>query len=161
MDTETSTPPNPPPTPKYPHTGSGPDFNGIMARAKAILLTPKTEWPVIAAEPASVAGLYKSWICVMAAIPAVFGFIKGSIIGYSMFGASMKVPFMTGISGMILTYVATLGIVYVVALVIDALAPNFAVADRDIRGRCLRYSRSRRDCVGCNEMATTATQFRV
>ncbi len=126
MDTETNTPPNPPMTPNNPDTGSGPDFNRILARAKAILLTPKTEWPVIATEPASVSGLYKTWICVMAAIPAVFGFIKGSIIGYTMMGASMKVPFMAGISSMILTYVATLGVVYVVALVVDALAPSFA-----------------------------------
>lgn len=126
METETTTPPNPPVTPNNPNTGSGPDFNWILARTKAILMTPKTEWPVIAAEPASVAGLYKTWICVMAAIPAVFGFIKGSIIGYSMFGASIKVPFMTGISSMILTYVATLAVVYIVALVVDALAPSFA-----------------------------------
>ena len=122
MDTETSTPPNPPMTPNNPDTGSGPDFNRILARAKAILLTPKTEWPVIAAEPASVAGLYKTWICVMAAIPAVFAFIAGSIIGHGFY----KVPFMAGVSSMILTYVATLAIVYVVALVVDALAPSFA-----------------------------------
>ena len=126
MDTETSTPPNPPTTPNSRDTGSGPDFNWILARAKAILLTPKSEWPVIAAEPASVAGLYKTWICVMAAIPAVFGFIKGSIIGYSTLGASMKVPFMAGISSMIITYVATLALVYVVALIVDALSPSFA-----------------------------------
>ncbi|MGB4859256.1 MAG: Yip1 family protein [Dokdonella sp.] len=126
MDTETNTPPNPPMTPNNPDTGAGPDFNRILARAKAILLTPKTEWPVIATEPASVAGLYKTWICVMAAIPAVFAFIKGSIIGYSMFGVSVKVPIMSGITSMILTYAMTLGLVYVLALIVDALAPNFA-----------------------------------
>ena len=113
-------------TPNNPESGSGPDFNHIIARAKAILLTPKTEWPVIATEPATVAGLYKTWICILAAIPAVFGFIKGSIIGYSMFGASMKVPVMSGITSMILTYAMTLGLVYVVALIVDALAPTFA-----------------------------------
>jgi len=38
------------------------DINKIIARAKAILLTPKTEWPVIAGEPATVADLYKPYL---------------------------------------------------------------------------------------------------
>src|SRR5690606_29187893 len=62
------------------------DFNKLIARIKAILTTPKTEWPVIAAESETVAGLYKNYILVLAAIPAVMGFIKSSIIGYSLFG---------------------------------------------------------------------------
>ena len=33
------------------------DFAKIIARIKAILTTPKTEWPVVATEPASVSGL--------------------------------------------------------------------------------------------------------
>ena len=42
------------------------DFGKIMARARAILTTPKTEWPVIAAEQATVQGLYTSYILVLA-----------------------------------------------------------------------------------------------
>ena len=38
------------------------DFNKLIARVKGILLTPKTEWPVIAGEPATVADLYKGYI---------------------------------------------------------------------------------------------------
>ena len=52
------------------------DFNKIVARAKAILLTPKTEWPVIADEPATVADLYKNYIIVLAAIPATIFYNK-------------------------------------------------------------------------------------
>jgi hypothetical protein len=33
------------------------DFGKIIDRIKNILTTPKTEWPVIAAEPATVNGL--------------------------------------------------------------------------------------------------------
>lgn len=102
------------------------DIDKVIQRAKAILLTPKTEWPLIAAEPATVADLYKNYIVVLAAIPAVFGFIKGSLIGYSLFGATVKVPVMMGITNMILTYGLSLGLVYVLALIVDALAPNFA-----------------------------------
>ena len=38
------------------------DLNKLIARVKAILLTPKTEWPVIAGEPTTVADLYKDYI---------------------------------------------------------------------------------------------------
>ena len=55
------------------------DINKIIARVKAILMTPKTEWPVIAAEPATVPDLYKNYIVVLAAIPAVAGFIKSAL----------------------------------------------------------------------------------
>ena len=51
------------------------DFNKLIARAKNILLTPKTEWPVIAGEAETVQSLYLNYILVLAAIPAVFGFI--------------------------------------------------------------------------------------
>lgn len=40
------------------------DFNKLIARVKAILFTPKTEWPVIAGEPATIADLYKNYILI-------------------------------------------------------------------------------------------------
>ena len=102
------------------------DFNKLIARVKAILATPKTEWPVIAAEPATVADLYKNYIIWLAAVPAVCQFIKGSFIGYGAFGISYRTPIGAGITGMIVGYALTLALVYVVALIVDALAPTFS-----------------------------------
>ena len=85
------------------------DFAKLIARAQAILLSPKTEWPVIAAEQDTVANLYKNYIVVLAAIPAVAGFIKGSLIGFSMFGITVRTPIVSGIIGMIVSYVLALG----------------------------------------------------
>jgi hypothetical protein len=102
------------------------DLNKIIARAKAILLTPKTEWPVIASEPATVADLYKNYIVVLAGIPAVFTFIKLSLIGITVpFGGMVRIGIASGISGMIVSYVLSLAMVYVMALIVDALAPSF------------------------------------
>ncbi|MGB0133909.1 Yip1 family protein [Dokdonella sp.] len=101
------------------------DFSKLIARVKGILLTPKTEWPVIAAEAETVAGLYKNYILILAAIPAVFGFIKGSVIGYTMFGVTVRTPFVSGIFGMLVAYGLTLVVVYLVAMIINALAPSF------------------------------------
>lgn len=102
------------------------DFNKLIARVKAILLTPKTEWPVIAGEPATTADLYKNYIIVLAAIPAIFGFLKLSLIGVSVpFAGTIRVGIVSGITNMLVTYVLSLVMVFVMALIIDALAPTF------------------------------------
>lgn len=101
------------------------DFAKLIARAKNILLTPKTEWPVIAAEQDTVANLYKNYIIILAAIPAVMRFIDSSIIGNTWFGVTVRVPFVSGIIGMIVGYALALAAVYLVGLIIDALAPSF------------------------------------
>jgi len=101
------------------------DFNKLIARVKNILLTPKTEWPVIAAEADTVAGLYKNYILILAAIPAVAGFIKMSILGSGMFGVSYRMSIGSGLTQMVLTYALTLGLVYVAALIADGFAPTF------------------------------------
>lgn len=101
------------------------DFSKLIARVQAILLTPKTEWPVIAAESETVANLYKNYILILAAIPAIAGFVKGSLIGYSVMGFTMRTPIVSGVIGMIVQYALILAIVYILGLIIDALAPSF------------------------------------
>jgi Yip1-like protein len=109
------------------------DINKLIARVKNILLTPKTEWPVIAAEPDSVAGLYTNYIVILAAIPAVFGFIKNSIIGFGAFGITMRTPIGAGITGMIVGYAMSLALAFVMALIIDALAPSFGAQKSQVQ----------------------------
>ncbi|MGH8179178.1 MAG: Yip1 family protein [Steroidobacter sp.] len=102
------------------------DFNKLIARVKAILLTPKTEWPVAATEPATVADLYKNYIVALAAIPVVFGFLKMSLIGVSVpFAGTMRTAVGAGLTSMVVSYVLSLVAVYVMALIVDALAPTF------------------------------------
>ena len=101
------------------------DFGKIVERIKAILTTPRTEWPAVAAEPATVQSLYAGYIAIVAALPIIAGFIKGSLIGAGAFGITVRTPIGMGIVGMVLHYVLALAIVYVVALIINALAPTF------------------------------------
>lgn len=101
------------------------NIDKLIARVKAILSTPKTEWPVVAAEPATVPDLYKNYIAILAAIPAVMGFIKGSLIGYGGFGITVRTPIGMGIAGAVVGYVLALVLVYVMSLIVDALAPSF------------------------------------
>jgi len=97
----------------------------IMNRAKAILLTPKSEWTVIEAETGDVAGIYKNYLIYLAAIPALGMFIGSTLIGVGVFGITVKVPFFPGLINAILSYVLSLVMLYVVSLIVDALAPNF------------------------------------
>jgi hypothetical protein len=97
----------------------------IVARVKEILLTPKPAWSVIETEETSTATLYTQYIMILAAIQAVAGFIGTSLFGVSAFGVSMRIPLITGLVQMVLGYGLTLVMVYVVALIADALAPGF------------------------------------
>ncbi|HEU5217528.1 MAG TPA: Yip1 family protein [Gemmatimonadales bacterium] len=97
----------------------------LIERVKAILLTPQKEWHVIDGESATVASLFTGYIMPLAAIPAIAEFVRFSMIGYGVLGSTIRVPLVTGLSGAVVRYVATLAGVYVLALIVDALAPNF------------------------------------
>jgi len=97
----------------------------VVERAKNIILQPKQEWPVIAAEPHTVQGLYTQYVMILAAISPVASFIGYSLVGMGGFGVTYRIPIGAGIAYMVLSYVLMLGAVYAVALVIDALAPTF------------------------------------
>ncbi len=97
----------------------------IVERVKNILLKPKDEWGVIATETHTVQGLYTRYVMILAAIPAVAAFIGMSVVGVSGFGASYRLPIAAGLAQMVVQYLLSLGSVYLIALLIDALAPSF------------------------------------
>jgi hypothetical protein len=98
----------------------------IVERVKAILLTPKTEWPVIEGESGDPAYLFPNYVAILAAIPAVCGFIGASIIGMSLPGlGTVRIGIVSGIASAIIHYLLAFVMVYVLGLIIDALAPTF------------------------------------
>src|ERR671937_1614031 len=98
----------------------------LVERAKNIILQPKREWPVIDAEPTTTGELYTRYIIPLSAIPPIARFI-----GFSVFGLHVPllgtygIPISTAISSAIAQYILGLVGVYVLALIIDALAPSF------------------------------------
>ncbi len=95
-------------------------------RIKGILLSPRQEWQVISGETATVSDLYKSYVVILAAIGPIASVIGMSIVGVSLpFVGSFRVPITTSVVSALVNYALTLGGVYVLALVIDALAPTF------------------------------------
>ncbi len=97
----------------------------LIQRITDILLKPKDTWPVIAQEPGDVASIYSHYLVFLAAIPALASFVGYSLVGTSMFGVSFRLPLMTGLVNMVVGYVLALAMVYLLALIVDALAPTF------------------------------------
>ena len=93
----------------------------LVARVKGILLDPKAEWPVIEREQTDTATLLKGYVAILAAIPAVCGFIGTSIIGVHGIRTPLLFGIISAVGGYILTFVG----VFIVAFVIDALAEKF------------------------------------
>lgn len=100
--------------------------NSLVVHAREILVHPQQEWEVIDREPASVGGLYRTYIVPLAAVGPI-----ATLIGMSLFGVSIpflgryRAPFGSALASGIVRYALALGGVFVLALVIDALAPSF------------------------------------
>ena len=97
----------------------------LIQRVQDILLKPNDTWKVIATEPGDTASIYKDYLIYLALIPAVSAFIGMSLIGFGGFGFSMRVPIVSGLVSMIVGYIMSLVMVFVISLVANALAPSF------------------------------------
>jgi hypothetical protein len=98
----------------------------IVNRIVDICLKPKTTWDAISGEEVSTANLFKGYAVPLAALGAIAGFIGGSLIGRSLpFIGSFRVPLFSGLGLMIYTFVMALVGVFVLSLIINALAPSF------------------------------------
>ncbi len=97
----------------------------LVERVQAILTKPKTTWPAILAEPGDAASLYRNYVLILAAIPAVAGFIGWTLVGAGMFGVTIKLPIMAALVRMVVGYALSLAMVWILAQIVNALAPTF------------------------------------
>jgi len=88
-------------------------ISNLISRAKSILLTPRAEWQVIAAETDTIPGIYTGYIMILAAIPALKLLVSSRFLGASILPIAIT------------TYVLSLAGTFLVALIVDALAPTF------------------------------------
>jgi hypothetical protein len=97
-----------------------------VERVKRILLSPAAEWPVIAAEPTTARDIYMGYVAPLAAIGAIASFIGATTIGVTVpLLGTMRTPVFPALMGALLHYGLTFVGVFVVALIVDALAPTF------------------------------------
>ena len=101
------------------------DFNAIIKRVIAIITKPNDEWEVIKNETMTVSDMYVKYAVIVAAIPAIAGFIGWALIGRSYGFGTFRMPVANALVWAILTYALYLVSVYIMAFIIDALAPSF------------------------------------
>ncbi|MDP2829372.1 MAG: Yip1 family protein [Sulfuricellaceae bacterium] len=98
----------------------------LVERVKKILLEPKSEWEVIAGESTSVADLYRDYVALLAAIGPLASIIGLSMVGINLgFGGTFRVPLGSALAQAFTSYILSMIGIFVVSLVIDALAPQF------------------------------------
>ncbi len=99
----------------------------MLQRVINVALRPGQEWPVIAQEAMSTAGIYTKYIIPLSAIGPVCGFISGAIFGQGIpfTGLSVRPAISTLLMMMVFAYVLGLIGVAVTAFITQKLAPTF------------------------------------
>ena len=93
----------------------------IVERTKNIIMTPKTEWLVIAAEEPNIAQIFKGYVLPLALITAI-----SHAIGLGVMGRGMMSSFSLGIAMGLIQFIAAFVGVYLSAYAIAFLAPRFS-----------------------------------
>jgi hypothetical protein len=114
-------PPPPPPA----ATGYVAPTKGLFDRARDIILRPAQEWPLIEREPGTVGSVFVPYALILAAISPLAGLIGGQLFGYSLGFFSWRPPLGGAVAYALVSYALSLASVYILALIVDALAPNF------------------------------------
>ncbi|MCR4397168.1 MAG: YIP1 family protein [Candidatus Saccharicenans sp.] len=99
----------------------------LVARVQGLILKPKEEWEKIKGEPATVADLFKSYLVPIAAIPAVAQFLGFWLIGVSLpVRGTFRMSLGASLGRAVVSYILSLASVFILALIINALAPTFS-----------------------------------
>jgi len=86
---------------------------------KPVLLSPSSEWRMIEKKPSTLAGLLLRYVAILAAIPEI-----AHLIGQSLIGAA-HAPLGSNLLRAVIAYLVTFAMVYLIACIIDLLAPRF------------------------------------
>jgi hypothetical protein len=103
---------------RAPALTQGDNAMALVDRVKNILLSPKDEWPKIAAEPATVQSIYVGYVLILAAIGPIALALRSGIVGLTI---------------AVVSYAIGLAVTYVLAFIVDALAPSFG-GEKDFIG---------------------------
>ena len=96
----------------------------LIERAKNILLTPKTEWDVVNNETPDTTKILTTYVIPLVAIGAIAAFIGYGLIGKSYWGIKVSSTGL-GIRYALIALIAGIASTFLLAFVVDALAPTF------------------------------------
>jgi hypothetical protein len=99
---------------------------GLVARARSILLAPDRTWAEVAGEASTANELYKSYVMPLSAIPPVAGLVGVvAFRGFDIAGVGLQPTLVTSLLEAVMNYALTLVGVFVMAVLIETVAPMF------------------------------------
>ena len=96
----------------------------LVSRIKGISLEPKIEWPKIAAEPATVSSVYLNYVVPLAGFAVLCGFVR-NLLGVTVLGITYRASYMESVTSAVWQLAAQLVGVFLLALIMESLAPYF------------------------------------
>ena len=93
----------------------------LVERAKAITLTPDTEWPVIAGEQPTLQDLFTQYAIPLAAIGPIAGPVGSALLPFGPFRLGLGAALGVAITSFVMALVGVL----IVGFIVNALAPTF------------------------------------
>lgn len=119
--------------------GVTPGGGDLFERAKGMILSPREEWPKIAAEAKPTSTIFKGHVLPLAAIGPVAGLIGGQVFGYGAF-ITYRPTLVASLGTAVVSFALTLLGVLALTLIAELLAPKFnGVADRGNAFRLVAY----------------------
>ncbi len=101
----------------------------IFERAKAILMTPKTEWPKIAAETKGTSDILIKYALPLILIGPVCSLIGSQLFGYGGFGFSFRPSLGFSIQMAITSLVSAIIGLFLISFIANFLSPKFGGKD--------------------------------
>jgi hypothetical protein len=110
----------------------------LLNRVRNILLHPTAEWDRIKGEQTSLQSLLVGYVLPLSALAALCGFIGMAFIGVSTgLGPSFRFPLQIALGSAIVSVVLALVMVWVMGLIINAIAPSFGAAQDQMQANKL------------------------
>jgi len=102
----------------------------IVKRAKALVLSPASEWRAIERESGDFGYLFANYAAILAAIPPLCEFVGRGFFRWRGDRLGLHHPhhfgFFSGLFGAAVHWLAALAFTYAFAVIVDALAPTFS-----------------------------------
>lgn len=97
----------------------------IVDRAKAIILQPKAEWPVIQTEATPSGEIFTRYAVPLAAIGPVAQLLGSQLFGFSAFGVTYRPSLAGSLSMAIIGFILSLLGIFIISFIANKLAPKF------------------------------------
>ncbi len=104
----------------------------ILSRAYGLFRDPKTEWEQIKAEQTTIPNILVGYVAPLATIPPVCGLLGEYIFGRRIGEEVFRPELGDALIGVAVTWVVSIALVFLLGLLIDALADNFDAERNDL-----------------------------